>query len=102
MSKYISIREDVIRQLSENMPIIRERYGVESLSIFGSVSRGEDTIQSDIDILYTFREGEANLDNLADLEDFLSNLFHRDIDLVGRKWVNLHFREEVLKEEIQI
>jgi len=102
MSEYVSIREEVIKQLSENMPVIRERYGIETLSIFGSVSRGEDTINSDIDILYTFREGEVTLDNLADLEDYLSNLFHRDIDLVGRKWVNLHFREEVLKEEIMI
>jgi len=102
MSEYVSIREEVIKQLSKNMPVIRERYGIETLSIFGSVSRGEDTINSDIDILYTFREGEVTLDNLADLEDYLSNLFHRDIDLVGRNWVNLHFREEVLKEEIKI
>ncbi len=37
-----------------------ERYGVTRLEVFGSVSRGEAEVGSDIDVLYTLRP-EARL-----------------------------------------
>ncbi|MBO5368097.1 nucleotidyltransferase domain-containing protein, partial [Methanocorpusculum sp.] len=50
MPEYVSIRDDVVKKLEVNLPEIRERFGIETLGLFGSVSRGEDTAESDIDI----------------------------------------------------
>lgn len=54
MPEYTSIKEDVLKKLEANLPEMRERFGIETIGIFGSVSRGEDTPRSDIDILYKF------------------------------------------------
>lgn len=54
MPEYTSIKEDVLKKLEANLPEMRERFGIETIGIFGSVSRGEDTPRSAIDILYKF------------------------------------------------
>jgi predicted nucleotidyltransferase len=51
MSEYVSIKNEVVKKLEEHLPEIRERFGIEMLGVFGSVSRGEDKPDSDIDIL---------------------------------------------------
>ncbi|HJJ38915.1 MAG TPA: nucleotidyltransferase domain-containing protein [Methanocorpusculum sp.] len=64
MAEYQSIKEDVIAKLEVCMPEIRERFCIEDLSLFGSLSRGEDTSESDIDILYTFLPGRQHSNTL--------------------------------------
>lgn len=54
MAEYQSIKSDVLSKLEAHLPEIRERFGIETLGLFGSVSRGEDTSDSDVDILYRF------------------------------------------------
>lgn len=55
----MSIKEDVLRKIEANFPEIRECFGIETLGIFGSVARGEDTPESDVDVLYTYQEGKC-------------------------------------------
>lgn len=54
MSEYVSIKEEVLSTLKAHFPEIREWFGIETLGVFGSVSRGEDTTESDVDILTGF------------------------------------------------
>jgi predicted nucleotidyltransferase len=75
-----------------------ERYGVASLEVFGSVARHEDRQDSDIDLLYVLKPGSRLGFRLFDLEDELSALFGRPVDLVARKAVNKYIREQVLAE----
>ena len=67
MPEYVSIRDDVVKKLEEHLPEIRERFGIETLGLFGSVSRGEDTAESDIDILYRFKPGIKTYHAMLDL-----------------------------------
>ena len=46
--------EEIRRILKERLPGLQKRYGVKSLGIFGSYIRGEQTSQSDPDILVEF------------------------------------------------
>jgi predicted nucleotidyltransferase len=100
MSTYTSIREEFLAKLNASLPEIQGRFGIETIGIFGSVARGEDTPESDVDVLYTFQEGQANLDNLLGLKEYLEDLFNRKIDLVSRKWVKpvlySHIAEDVI------
>lgn len=77
---------------------ICERYGVARLEVFGSLSRGEDTADSDIDVLYTLRPGARLGWAIEDLSDELSALFGRPVDLVSRAALHPRLRDTVLGE----
>jgi len=77
---------------------ICEQYGVASLEVFGSVSRGEDTAESDVDLLYVLRPGIQLGFEIFDLEDALAALFGRPVDLVSRNHINRHLRTQILHD----
>lgn len=82
----------------ERLREVCERYGVASLEVFGSVARGEDGLGSDVDLLYVLKP-EARLGfSLFDLENELTALFGRPVDLVARKSINRYIREQVLAD----
>lgn len=97
---YTTIRFSVLATLEQQLPHLREAYGIDEIGIFGSVSRGEDTSDSDIDILYTFQPGKATLANLTGLHDHLEQLFNRKIDLVSRKWISPILRSTIEQDAI--
>ena len=100
MSAYVSIKEDVLAKLEAQLPELRERFSVEIIGIFGSVSRGEDTADSDIDILYTFSKGKGSYDTLLDLADYLEDLFQRKVDIVPLAYLSPHVKPYVEPEMI--
>lgn len=102
MSEYVSVKNTVLKELEAHLSEMQERFGIESLYLFGSVARGEDTIDSDIDILYTFKEGASTLANLIELDEYLEELLGRKIDLVGRNWISPYIRSDVIAGAIAI
>ena len=75
------------------------RYGIAELSVFGSVARGDDRPDSDVDLLYVSASDSTNsLWELWELRDELTLLLGRKIDLVSKN--NLHWviRDRVLNE----
>ena len=82
----------------ERLREVCERYGVASLEVFGSIARGEDRLDSDIDLLYVLKPDARLGFRLFDLEDELATLFGRPVDLVARKSINKYIREQVLAE----
>ena len=79
----------IIQTLQNNLPSLKAKYPLLSLGVFGSYSRGEETPNSDLDVLY-----EALPDTFLDLHDYLG--LQRDlaaitqlkIDLVNKKFIN--------------
>jgi len=82
----------------ERLREVCERYGVASLDVFGSVARGDDGADSDVDLLYVLKPGVGLGFRLFDLEDELTDLFGRPVDLVARRSVNKYLREQVLAD----
>lgn len=75
------------------------RYGIAELSVFGSVARGEDRPDSDVDLLYVrVPDSTSSLWELWELRDELEQLLGRKVDLVSKD--NLHWviRDQVLAE----
>ena len=72
-----------------------QKYQVASLKVFGSVARGEDREDSDIDILVQFVR-PVSLLTLVRLERELSALFSRKVDLVTEQAISPYIREAVL------
>jgi predicted nucleotidyltransferase len=74
-------RQEALDRLPREMPTLRDRFGVESLTLFGSTARDQVGAASDLDLLVTF-EGRADFDRFMGLKLHLEDLFGRDVDLV--------------------
>ena len=68
------------------------------MEVFGSIARGEDRLDSDVDLLYVLQPDARLGFRIFDLEDDLAALFGRPVDLVARKSINKYLREQVLAE----
>ena len=71
------------------------KYHVASLKVFGSVARGEQHDDSDIDILVQF-VCPLSLLTMVRFERELSALFGRKVDLVTEQAISPYIRESVL------
>lgn len=82
-----------------------EKYNIKKLSFFGSVLDDNNFSQkSDIDILVEFEEGKIpGLMLLTKIEFELTEIFPgRKVDLRTPKELSPFFRDEVIKEAVQI
>ena len=70
--------QSVISLLRQHRAQVRRR-GVKSLSIFGSVARGEEREDSDVDILVEF-DGPVTFDAFMDTKFYLEDLLGRKVD----------------------
>ena len=100
MSQYHSIREDVLQKIESSLPEIRELFGIETLGVFGSVSRGEDTVESDVDILYRFQEGRGRLREFVGLAEYLEELFGRKVELISLDYVDIQIKSSVREDAV--
>jgi predicted nucleotidyltransferase len=88
---------DILSQYKQNHA---SEYGIERMGIFGSVARGEQTDNSDVDVYYEGAEkGLKSLGIILDLEE----LFGVKVDVV-RKHNNLktRFVERIMKDIIYV
>lgn len=73
------------------------RHGAVRLRLFGSVARGEERTDSDIDFLVAMEEGRGFADYLA-LAEELEQLLGRRVDLVSERGLSPHFRPYIEAE----
>jgi hypothetical protein len=83
------------------MEEIRQKFDVQSLSLFGSVARGESRPDSDLDILVTYSQAPSLFKCLY-LKEYLEELFHQPVDLVTIKALEKQLRDEILGEAVHV
>ncbi|MEN6335326.1 MAG: nucleotidyltransferase family protein [Phycisphaerales bacterium] len=72
----------------EELQAFCQRHRIRRLALFGSVLREDFRSDSDIDVLVDFEEGaEPGLFELVGMQDELSRVLGRQVDLVERKAV---------------
>lgn len=91
---------DVISTLKEHEKLIRQKFGVKKIGIFGSFARGEEKEDSDLDVLVVFEEGQKTFDNYMDLKFYLEDLFGREIDLVTERALKPQLKTIIMKEVV--
>jgi predicted nucleotidyltransferase len=89
--------EEYRRVLREAMPRLREEFGVDTLSLFGSRLRGDHRDDSDLDVLVTFWK-TPGLFRYVELEFILSDLLGVKVDLVSKKSLKPRIGERILAE----
>ena len=91
--------QEIIDNLRNQMPIIKSRFGVEEIGLFGSYARNEIKKDSDLDFLVTIQP--PTFLNLAGLLNFLEDLFHTKVDLTTKhKHLSARFLKAIEKEII--
>ncbi len=94
-----------IAQIKENLNKEREylenTYNVEDLGVFGSVARGDNTDASDIDVLVKFAK-PVGMFKFIELEDYLSKLLGKKVDLVTNKALKPAIKDNILQEVVYV
>jgi len=78
------------------------QYGARRIRVFGSVARGEEGPDSDVDFLVEFDQGYDLFAQRLPLTRELSELLGRPVDLLPEHELNRHLRESILKEAIEL
>lgn len=91
--------DDIVTILRGQM--IRSRFGIKSLFLFGSVARNQATKESDLDFIVDF-DGAITFDRYMDLKIFLEDLFGKKIDLAIEDSLKPQIRQKILEEAIDV
>ena len=91
----------IINQLKELKPILSERYGIEEFAVFGSVAKGTDTEDSDVDIAVT----KLNLKDafaLLEAKEYLSNILQKPVDIGTFRSMKTFIKNRIQKDFIYV
>lgn len=93
--KDISLKE-MISYLKKNKEYLREKFGVTSIGIFGSFTRGEETPDSDLDVVVEMEKDKKNIHSFLQLKRYLERETARKIDLGFE-----HSLKPIVKEKLK-
>ena len=79
-------------------PVLKEKFKVKEIGIFGSYARKEESEESDIDILVEFCEPIGW--EFIDLKEFLEEILGKQVDLVTVKALKPQLRDTILKQVV--
>ena len=94
-------REQALAFLRDHKAILKQRFGVADIALFGSTARGEAAADSDMDILVRF-DGPATSKRYFGLQFYLEDLTGISIDLVTDKALRPELRPYVEREAIRV
>jgi len=90
-----------MRQMRAEITEIARRHGASKIRVFGSVARGEDTVESDVDLLVDAGPNASSWFPAGLIID-LENLIGRHVEIVTEKGLSPFLRERVLAEAVPL
>ncbi len=88
---------EALAQHRDSVLAIAARYGINHVRVFGSVARGEDTDNSDLDLLVEVPMGTTLLD-VVGLREELESVLHVPVHVLTPLGIHPRFRDRVLSE----
>ena len=94
----------LVKIIRENNYDIKRRFHAEIVAIFGSYARGEQSPDSDLDILYRIENPDKfGLLEIDGLENYLKDLVNVSaVDLVNEKYVNPVIQLEIENDLVYV
>jgi predicted nucleotidyltransferase len=93
--------EEIRSKIDQHRSTLDERFKVKSVAVFGSYLSGEQSHKSDIDILVEFHK-TIDLFEFIALENFLSEILGRKVDLVMKDTLKPRIKDRILREAVVI
>jgi uncharacterized protein with HEPN domain/predicted nucleotidyltransferase len=97
MAKDATPIRDLIAAKREEILAIARRYGAQNVRVFGSVARGDETAQSDVDLLVDLTK-TLGLFEFVRFKRELEGLLGRDVDLTTEKTLHPRIRQQMMRE----
>ena len=99
-SEIMKTTSEYITTLKQHAPILRERFGMTSMSLFGSVARGEQKEGSDVDVLVDM---PATLRGVGGANDYLEDILGCHVDMIrNHNRLTPFFRKQIARDGITI
>jgi uncharacterized protein len=93
--------KDNVHELREAIVAVAASCGASEVRLFGSVARGEERTDSDVDFLVRLEPGRTLLD-LVRLESRLEDLLGRPVDVVTERSLVEPIRSRALREAMLV
>jgi predicted nucleotidyltransferase len=93
--------EEIKEILGQVKSLVKEKYYLSELGIFGDYVKGEVQENSEVNILIDYTEPPSLLD-LVDLEYYLSDLLKVKADVISKNGLKGRRRERILSEVIYV
>lgn len=94
------IRRTVISSIRKRRAELT-RLGVKSLSLFGSVARGEERPDSDVNFLLEF-EGRTTFDRFMDTKFYLEEILGCKVDLVMPQGIKPRMKPYIMQDLVNV
>jgi len=92
--------EEIKKIIHQHRQELEERFKVKSIAVFGSYVRGEQTPESDIDIIVEFQEPVGFL--FIHLADFLEEILGIKVDLLTPEAIKPNRRKYIMEELVYV
>lgn len=74
-----------------------EQYDIVELRVFGSFARGEETVESDVDLLAYFSRRKSLL-AMVKIQHAMSQTLQRPVDLLTEASLSPYLRQQIVEE----
>jgi predicted nucleotidyltransferase len=99
----MNTKKEILDFLSENKNELLSKYHLSNIGLFGSFARDEATKNSDIDIIFDFKENISDIYTVKTaLKKYLSETFNRSVDLAREKYLKPYAKKQILQDAIYV
>jgi uncharacterized protein len=97
----VKTRDQILTFLSQNKKLFRDKFHIVKIGLFGSYARGEQNLDSDIDLLVEFEENTPELYDLKlQIKDFFKTSLGLEVDICREKYIKARIKSSILKETV--
>ena len=91
-----------LKQKKDLIEAMAAQFGARRVRVFGSVARGDERPDSDVDFLVELPRGYDLITQRLRLTQNLEDMLHRKVELIPEHELNPHIREQVMKEAVEL
>lgn len=96
-------KEDILSFLRSNKDQLFAEFHLVKLGLFGSFARGEESEDSDIDLIVEFKPNTENLtEKKSKIKSSIQNRFNREVDICREKYIKPYFKAQILPSTIYV
>lgn len=93
----VANKEEIFQRVRDNAEVI-QGFGVRRFGLFGSFVRGQQTAESDVDVLVEFCPGKKTFRTFMGLAFYLEDIFDRKVDLLTTESLSPYIGPKILAE----
>lgn len=91
---------DILSAIRKQKGYLEKKYKIKDIGVFGSYVRGDQTSESDLDVLVNYSDDSIDIFDFLDLREYLSTLIPMEVDLVMKDSLKPGIGKNILKEVV--